>query len=152
MDNENNALPVLFVHGNSLSSGTFEFQFADKQLNQNFRLIAPDLPGLGDSSNAGKPQDDYTLQGFYRLIVDFIRLINIKEAIFVGHSLGGHILMEAYNQIQSLLKGLVIFGAPPLMIPHPMELSHYENPAFELAFAENLNEDEIHQLAESFFI
>ena len=137
------------VHGNSLSSDTFEFQFSDKQLNQNYRLIAPDLPGHGDSGRADKPEDVYTIQAFFGLIVDFIRAMNIKEAVFAGHSLGGHILMEAYDQIRELSKGLVLFGAPPIMIQIRMELSHYENPAFELAFTEKLSEDEFQVLAES---
>ena len=44
---------LVFLHGNSLSSQTYEHQFSGS-LSDNFRLLALDFPGHGESSDAEK--------------------------------------------------------------------------------------------------
>lgn len=149
-ENESTGPAILFLHGNSLAAETFKNQFENQHLYENYHLIAPDLPGHGESGKATDPDDDYTLSGFVAFIVDFMKALDVRDAILAGHSLGGHILMDAWEQIEERANGLVIFGAPPITIPIQMEYSHYENPAFELAFKEKLSDEEIQTLSKAF--
>lgn len=56
-------LPVLFIHGNSSCSAVFDAQL-NGPLAAEHRLIAIDLPGHGESSNALDPIRTYTRPGF----------------------------------------------------------------------------------------
>ncbi len=143
----NKGTPIVFVHGNSLSAEIFSEQFADPQLTGQYRLIALDLPGHGKSGHSKNPVKDYALPGFIDHLVQFIEAMDLEQAIFVGHSLGGHILMEAYEQLKKYMLGMVIFGAPPFTLPPDIEKTHHENDAQFLVFQEELTEEEIHQFA-----
>ena len=55
-------LPVLLIHGNSLSREVFRKQLGGA-LSRKYRLVAFDLPGHGDSSDALRRCHTYTLPG-----------------------------------------------------------------------------------------
>jgi pimeloyl-ACP methyl ester carboxylesterase len=57
------SIPVLLIHGNSSCRGVFRHQLQGR-LAENHRLIAFDLPGHGQSSNAPDPTQSYTRPGF----------------------------------------------------------------------------------------
>src|SRR4051812_15131814 len=54
---------VLLVHGNSSCRGVFRHQL-EASFAARYRMIAFDLPGHGQSSDAPDPQRSYTLPGF----------------------------------------------------------------------------------------
>ncbi|MGM0530089.1 MAG: alpha/beta fold hydrolase [Bacteroidota bacterium] len=139
--------PVILLHGNSLSSEIFSEQFADPLLADHYRLIALDLPGHGQSAHSDDPLKDYTLQGLIDHFIAFVDKMNIEKAVFAGHSLGGHILMEAYPQLKDRMLGMVIFGAPPFTLPPLTEKTLLDHPAQYLVYKEELTEEEIHSLA-----
>lgn len=141
--------PIILLHGNSLSANTFGNQFESESLS-NYRLITFDFPGHGQSEKAKDPEKMYTLFGYSDLVAAFVNQLNIAEAIFVGHSMGGHVTLHSIQQLQEKMKGIVIFGTPPISIPMDMELAYHPNPAFALAFKDALTNDELLQLAGSF--
>ena len=55
-------LPVLLIHGNSLSREVFRKQLGGA-LSRKYRLVAFDLPGHGDSSDALNASRTYTRPG-----------------------------------------------------------------------------------------
>ncbi|MCF8336096.1 MAG: alpha/beta hydrolase [Bacteroidales bacterium] len=139
--------PVILLHGNSLSSEIFSEQFADPLLADHYRLIALDLPGHGQSAHSDNPLKDYSLQGLINHFLNFMEKMEIEKAVFAGHSLGGHIIMEAYPKLKDRMLGMVIFGAPPFTMPPQMEKTHLDHPAQYLVYKEDLTEEEIHTLA-----
>ena len=142
--------PVVFIHGNSLSSESFRDQFAS-ELAEKYRLIAFDLPGHGQSPPANNPENDYSVPGFHKILFGVIKKMNIRDAVFVGHSLGGHILMEAYPELEKICKAMLIFGSPPFLgANHPVERSHYPHPDFMLAFSGDLTNDQFTALAKMY--
>ena len=141
--------PIVFLHGNSLSSEIFSEQFADPLLADHYGLIALDLPGHGQSAHSEDPIKDYSIPGFINHFLAFIEKMQLDKAIFVGHSLGGHILMEACEKLKDHMLGMVILGAPPFTLPPDMEKTHYESDAQFLVFQEELSEGEIHQFAQA---
>jgi pimeloyl-ACP methyl ester carboxylesterase len=57
-------------------------------LSTTHRVIAPDLPGFGDSS---KPQREYTAEFFIATLHELFRQLEIERPILVGNSFGGQI-------------------------------------------------------------
>ncbi|MEM6647817.1 MAG: alpha/beta hydrolase, partial [Bacteroidota bacterium] len=107
--------PIVFVHGNSLSSGAFKYQIQSAALSR-YQIFALDLPGHGASDWSATPDKAYSLPGYAKVLSQFARELDIQNALFVGWSLGGHVVMEAIPQL-SLASGFMVFGAPPLRKP-----------------------------------
>jgi pimeloyl-ACP methyl ester carboxylesterase len=104
--------PIVLVHGNSSSSKAWKKQF-EGPLAAKYRLIAIDLPGHGESGHAPVPETDYTTIGYSKILATFADKMGLKNAIFVGWSLGGHTVLEAASDLPTA-SGLMIFGTPPV--------------------------------------
>jgi 2-hydroxymuconate-semialdehyde hydrolase len=80
---------LVFLHGLSATHVNWELTipaFADR-----WRVVAPDLPGHGES---GKPDAPYTIDFYAGIIRSLGRELGISEAVVVGNSLGGQIAVE----------------------------------------------------------
>lgn len=75
---------LCFVHGFGCDMNTWEKQF-EAFRDENVQLVFIDLPGYGVSD---KPKVDYTLDFFAHAIDEVLNTNKIKDAVFVGHSLG----------------------------------------------------------------
>lgn len=140
--------PILFVHGNSLSGLCFQRQL-ESQLGEQYRLIALDLPGHGASAPALNPDTTCTLPGYAALITSFIKQLGIEDAVMVGWSLGGHILLEAASLLDKAA-GFMIFGTPP--IGKPMAADAFKpHPLGHLLFTSDLCEEDAANLVASYF-
>jgi pimeloyl-ACP methyl ester carboxylesterase len=65
------SIPVLLIHGNSSCRGVFRHQLQGR-LAENHRLIAFDLPGHAQSSNAAYPTQSYIRPGFAEAAVELL--------------------------------------------------------------------------------
>jgi len=142
-----NGLPVVFIHGNSLSGITFIKQF-ESELAGKYRFIAFDLPGHGASEKPGDAEACYSVAGYIKVIQDVIHHYNLDKYVIVGHSMGGNIAMEASPDLPGLL-GMMTFGAPPIGLPPAFERMYLPNPAMGLNLKGELSSDEIQVLAHS---
>src|SRR5262249_15521272 len=86
--------PILLIHGNSSSSRIWQKQLQGP-LGSKYRVIAIDLPGHGASSPPPNPEQDYSGPGYAALIAGVARELDLKGAIVVGWSLGGHAVLNA---------------------------------------------------------
>ena len=82
-------IPIVFVHGYSLSSTTWDKVLAIMPVQ--YRSYAIDLRGFGDS---GSPDTGYTYNQMADDVAQFLDAMKIKKAILVGHSMGGMILQH----------------------------------------------------------
>jgi len=146
-ENERKKKSVFFLHGNSLSSKTFRFQFDDKRLNK-YHLIALDLPGHGKSGIPENKDAIYSLTGLRDVVVDFINEHNIGDFIFAGHSLGGHIAIECLPYVSNC-KGIIIWGTPPVKLPLEVSDLFFPHPDLGLFFQQHLSPKEIKRLSEN---
>ncbi len=81
---------VIAVHGLGGTKGSFLPTVA--ALSGRFRVIAPDLPGFGDSD---KPIGaSYDARFFARAIIDLIDALKLDRAHLIGNSLGGRVALE----------------------------------------------------------
>ena len=84
------AQTICFIHGFGCDMNTWENQFeAFRNVGTNndlpIRLVFIDLPGYGKSD---KPHVDYTFDFFAHAVDEVLDANIIKDAVFVGHSLG----------------------------------------------------------------
>lgn len=113
-DSGGNGPAVMLIHGNSASGKIFKKQF--EAFGKQYRLIAPDLPGHGDSSPALDPQACYSLPGYAKVLAEVIQKLDLKEVVLIGWSLGGHIALEMSVLASLSLKGILITGTPPISL------------------------------------
>ncbi len=139
---------VVFVHGNSSSSSTFQKQFQG-WLGQKYHLLAFDLPGHGQSDRATQ-LPDYSLPGYAKKLEQLVKHLQLEDAIFVGWSLGGHIVLEAVNSLPDA-SGFVIFGTPPLAIPPNLATAFLPALSSGVGFKASITEAEATQFAKDFF-
>ncbi len=146
--NREEGIPIVFVHGNSLSALTFSQQFTALALSQ-YRLIAFDLPGHGNSVRSSNPENDYIPAKFIEVLVELCHALGAEDAVLVGHSLGGHMAINALPYLPKA-KGVVTFGTTPLTLPLRFDLAFLPSPALGLIFKPNLTLDELSILANEF--
>lgn len=126
---------IIFIHGNSLSSKTFEGQLQ----NLDFPIVTFDLPGHGLSDKYQDFDKIYCLPGYIEAIKTLIKEFEMSDVILAGHSLGGHIAIEASEEL-SQVKGFIIFGTPPIGIPPEMEKMFLPNPQTAHLFSKDISE------------
>ena len=97
---------LLFVHGVAGSSGTW--QPVLPALARRFTVIAPDLPGHGESD---KPRVDYSLGAHANVLRDLMIALGIDRATIVGQSLGGGIAMQLAYQHPQRCERLVLVAS-----------------------------------------
>lgn len=110
-DTEKDAPALLFIHGNSACKEVFINQF-ESPLLQDYRLVAFDLPGHGESDEVVDVAKYCSMAQFAKLIGEGIHVLGLKNPVMMGWSLGGHIGIEMLGQGIELA-GLVISGTPP---------------------------------------
>jgi pimeloyl-ACP methyl ester carboxylesterase len=146
-------LPTLLIHANSSCRGVFRNQMMGP-LAKSHRLIAFDLPGHGQSSDAPNPVRSYTLPGFADSAIEILGMLGVVDVVIFGWSLGGHIALEMASRYPGI-RGLMICGTPPVVgsnmaegfipAPHmklgsqehftPSDIDTFGNALFGTAFA-----------------
>ena len=101
-------VPVVLLHG-YLEAGEVWEPLAQK-LEEQFRIISPDLPGHGDSGIRGEVHTMEFLAGAVR---EVIRDAGEQRVMMVGHSLGGYVTLAFVELFPELLSGYVLFHSHP---------------------------------------
>jgi 3-oxoadipate enol-lactonase len=71
-----------------------------------FDVIAPDLPGYGDS----RPVDPLNMATMALAVVELVRWANAPQCIVVGHSMGGMVAQELIAIAPACVSGMVLSG------------------------------------------
>ncbi len=106
-DTANQGFPVVFLHGWPESSYSWEalLPFMDKK----FRLIRPDLRGLGDSERTPDVKA-YTKQELAKDMLSLLEVLEIKEFALVGHDWGGIVAQEMAFLVPERIKNLCLLN------------------------------------------
>jgi pimeloyl-ACP methyl ester carboxylesterase len=125
---------VLFIHG--LGASSIAWRDIPQALSNYFHTITVDLIGFGISD---KPEAaDYTIKGFSKFIVDFLReRIGIEEKehkkiSLVGHSLGGYIAAQVAIENKGMIDKLVLIDSSGLLEGPTQLLKYYLAAAIEV--------------------
>ncbi|UKM66533.1 alpha/beta hydrolase [Flavobacteriaceae bacterium GSB9] len=134
---------IIFIHGNSSSSRVFDTVMTSDDIP--YSKIAVDLPGHGENQENYDKIEDFTLSRFIDKCVDFINTID-NEILLVGNSLGGHLIIEAAQKINNL-KGVVIFGTPPVKYPINLDEIYLPNKELQIYFTETPSLEDIYKMS-----
>lgn len=84
---------VLFLHG--WGANLTLFAQAIDYLSPHFRVIAPDLPGFGESDEPKKP---WSVDDYADFVIAFCKKMNIKSCNIIAHSFGGRITIKLMSR------------------------------------------------------
>lgn len=96
---------LLLIHG--LGSNFTHFQLVAPGLARHHRVVGIDLPGCGDSA---KPRMRYTIDGYIDACVRLLDELQIPQATWVGHSLGGMVSAGAALRWPRRVERLVLIA------------------------------------------
>jgi pimeloyl-ACP methyl ester carboxylesterase len=98
---------VLFLHAmGSVSSGAMVGACVAPLLDAGFRVVAPDLPGHGDT--AALDADGYELDKLAAWVWDVLGASGLDHAVVIGHSWGGAIACHLQAQHSDAVDALVL--------------------------------------------
>lgn len=115
---EGHRTPVVLVHGFLASHLSFD-DIID-ELAQDFHVIAPDLPGFGDSEKPNPSRYQYGVETFAEAVADLIAAYGLGRACVLGHGIGGAVGLTLASSHAELVRRLVVVA--PLCYPHPLGL------------------------------
>jgi pimeloyl-ACP methyl ester carboxylesterase len=99
--------PLFLIHGIAGASGFWSDTL--KVLGREFRAIAPDLLGFGDSD---KPRLDYSIAGHRAILSELVHLLGADTFDLVGHSMGGAIALDFALTFPEKVGKLVLVNTP----------------------------------------
>lgn len=106
---------IIFAHGFGCDQNTWRY-VADA-FKADFKVVLFDYVGAGKSDLSAFDAERYsTLKGFAQDVLDICAELNLKDAIFVGHSVSSMIGVLASLQQPSCFKQLVLIGPSPRYI------------------------------------
>jgi pimeloyl-ACP methyl ester carboxylesterase len=102
------AEPLLLVHG--LMTTSYSWRYVMGDLAKRYRVIAPDLPGSGDSEKSSDAP--YSVAALATWIGEFQRALDIRGCKTVGNSLGGLLCMRLAMDDPGAFSQLVNIHSP----------------------------------------
>ena len=100
--------PLVLVHGFLGSSEMWNPQI--KSFKDNFRVIAPALPGFGKSNTIDSCD---SIECMAKAILNFLEKKEIKNFNLLGHSMGGMIVQEITKLVGEKILKLICYGTGP---------------------------------------
>jgi pimeloyl-ACP methyl ester carboxylesterase len=102
-NDQGTGLPIIFLHAFPLNRTMWANQ--EQVLSSQFRIITIDLRGHGESD---APLWRYTLDQSADDMVALLDQLAIRQALFVGLSMGGYLLFAFYRKYSARMKGMVL--------------------------------------------
>ena len=97
---------IVFQHGFAGVAESFEYQLT--YFSSQFRVVAPDLRGHGQSD---APYTDYTMDELVEDLITIVDALDLPEKfILAGHSFGGSICVEFANAYPERIEKLILLA------------------------------------------
>lgn len=112
--------PLVLLHDYLASHVTWEDVLP--RLSQRFRVIAPDLPGFGESEKPSPSRYRYDFDAFCESIVDLVAAVGLGRVSLCGHAMGGAIALTLAATHPHVVDKLVLVN-PLVYPPRPDALS-----------------------------
>jgi pimeloyl-ACP methyl ester carboxylesterase len=103
-----NASPIVLIHCFSCAINWWNRMMP--MLDRNHRVVAVDLLGHGGSE---KPTSGYTIPNQADLVAQALARLGVRDAVVVGHSLGGSVAVGLAERSPQLVKKVMIIDTPP---------------------------------------
>jgi sigma-B regulation protein RsbQ len=93
---------LLFIHGACIDQTYWAAQVPFFE--NDYKVVTLDLPGHGKS---GHNREQYSLANWGSDVVWMMKLLELKNVVLIGHSMGGSIIMHAAVDYPEVVKGFV---------------------------------------------
>lgn len=93
---------VLFIHGWCIDGAYWENQL--EYFSKDYNVYAIDLPGFGKSK---AERTHWTIEEYARDVTAFIKIMNLKNVVIVGHSMAGEIMLQTALTNNPQISGIV---------------------------------------------
>lgn len=100
-DEAGSGTPLVLLHAFPLDRTMWQPQLA--ALAGAARVIAPDLPGFGES-----PAAPFTIEGVAETVAEFLAARDVRKAVVCGLSMGGYVALALARKHPDRLAGLVL--------------------------------------------
>ncbi len=96
--------PILFLHSFGHNK-TLWFPQLTYFLERGYRVVAPDMPGHGDSSFS---DDQHTVDAIARRCIELCEALDLQQVVVVGISMGGYIALRMWARKPGLISAMVL--------------------------------------------
>lgn len=96
--------PILFLHSFGHNKNLWYPQLTHF-VERGYRVIAPDMPGHGESSF---DPDTHTVDLIAQSYIEFLEKLGIEKTVVAGISIGGYITLRMWARRPDLISGLVM--------------------------------------------
>src|SRR5690625_3526131 len=100
---------IVFIHG-YLENGNMWDKFAEER-SEDYQSIIMDLPGHGKSKSYS---DTHSMDFMAEKVNEILDELNISEALFIGHSMGGYVALAMADLFPEKVKGLILLNSSSL--------------------------------------
>ncbi len=107
---EGEGSPVVILHGWGANIDTVRPII--NILNSGYKVYALDLPGFGKSSEPKEPIDSFQ---YAEIVREFLSLMNIQKASFIGHSFGGKLSIILSSKYPEMVDKVVLIDSAGLI-------------------------------------
>ncbi len=113
-------VPVLLVHGYLVTH--YEWRVVVQDLAGDRRVIAPDLPGCGESDRPPPHEaHDYSFPWLAESLLDVLDVLKLDRVDVVAHSMGGTVAICLAEQAPLRVRKLVLVDPSCFTMPLPLE-------------------------------
>ena len=107
--------PMLFAHG--FGCDQHMWRFVTEAFEPDYRIVLFDYVGAGESDLAAYDAERYsTLDGYAADVLDVVRALDLRDIVFVGHSVSSIIGVLAANEEPDRFDHLILIGPSPRYI------------------------------------
>src|SRR5215207_4676450 len=104
--------PMIFAHGFGCDQNMW--RFITPAFEKDYRIILFDYVGAGKSDIAAYHSEKYAnLYGYVQDVLDICEVLDLRDAIFVGHSVSSMIGLLASIKRPSLFATIILVGPSP---------------------------------------
>ena len=122
--------PMLFAHGYGCDQNMWRFvapAFEDR-----YRVVLFDHVGAGGSDASAYDRERHgTLRGYAEDVLDIVHALDLRRAVFVGHSVSAMIGALAAGTEPARFEALVMIGPSPRYIDEPGYVGGFKAPDIE---------------------
>ena len=99
---------IVFVHG--LSDSLKYWNIISLELKEKYQVLSFDLRGHGKSTDEDKKT---TIDLYHEDLYQLLNALNIDDAVFIGFSLGGNVILDFAIKHPEMVNGLIVMSSFP---------------------------------------
>jgi sigma-B regulation protein RsbQ len=117
--------PMLFAHGFGCDQNMW--RFVAPAFEDDYRVVLFDYVGSGRSDLSAYDADRYgRLEGYAQDVLDVVHALDLRDVVFVGHSVSGMVGVLAANREPERFDRLVLIGPSPRYVNDPPYVGGFE--------------------------